>query len=62
VLDLVLHRGDSSVELFLDVLDDQVPDEQPGQRTREQQADDDDAGSSRQEAEAEGQLAPSSSR
>jgi hypothetical protein len=62
MLDLVLHRDDSSVQLLLNVLDDKVAHEEPGQRTGEEQAHDDDAGSGRQEAEAEGQVSPSSSR
>ncbi len=62
VLHLVGHRHNSSVQLFLNVLDHQLAHQEPRQGTGEKQADRDDAGSGRQEAQAEGQLVPSSRR
>ena len=62
MLHLQGRRDDRPVELVLDALELEVADEDPGEQPAEQQAHGDDAGCGRQEAQAQSQLALSSSR
>ena len=62
MLDLEGRRDDRPVELVLDALELEVAHQHPRQQAAEQQAHGHDAGGGRQEAQAESQLALSSSR
>jgi len=61
-VDLGGRRDNSPVQLVLDRLELEVADQNPGEQPAEEQADGDDAGGGRQEAQPESQLALSSSR